>query len=576
MSLIKTGGDGSPPTLQDASPPRQSLERASLPGSITTIAHDLGLDDNVLDARGTGILKIDAERVAGDENGRVVLVTAMTPTPPGEGKTTTTIGLVDGLRLRGVRAVGALREPSLGPLFGLKGGAIGGGNARIVPDDVINMHFTGDLHAVTSAHNLLTAVAENHAANALEPLLTTITWGRVLDMNDRGLRTVEVGAANKHPYTSRFDITAASEVMAILCLSTDFDDLRARLDRIVVGTGPDGSVVTAKDVKAAGAMAAILLDATRPNLVQTLEGNPVFVHGGPFANVAQGTSSLIQTKLARRVADVVVTEGGFAFDLGGFKFLDLKCRAGNFLPAVVVLVGTIRALRFHGGNADYNVVDVAAVKGGLDNVVAHVESMKRLGLPAPIFTLNRFADDDSSEIDAVTARLQPLGVEVVEGRFFSEGGAGAVELADAVIARLANAVADSPGYTAPYALDASLVDKIAAVATTVLGATGIELTDKARADLTLVEDVLRQTGRADLPICIAKTHLSISDNPRVQGHPAPYTLKVTGMRLSAGAGFVVVLCGSIVTMPGLPKAPQAWQIDVVKDANGTRRIVGLK
>ncbi|HEY1098406.1 MAG TPA: formate--tetrahydrofolate ligase, partial [Myxococcota bacterium] len=350
----------------------------------------------------------------------------------------------------------------------------------------------------------------------------------------------------------------------------------ARLDRIVVGTCPDGTVVTAKDVKAAGAMAAILLDATRPNLVSTLEGNPVFVHGGPFANVAQGTSTLIQTKLARRVADVVVTEGGFAFDLGGFKFLDLKCRAGGFLPGVVVLVGTIRALRFHGGKADFGVVDIDAVQRGLDNVVAHVESMQRLGLPPPVLSLNRFPDDDDAEIAAVTARLAPLGVTVVQGRYFSDGGEGAVELADAVMARLNADSADSPCYTSPYAATASLVDKIAGVAKTVLGAQGIELTDKAKADLALVESLLAQTQRNDLPICIAKTHLSISDNAKVQGRPGDYTLKVTGLRLSAGAGFVVVLCGAIVTMPGLPKAPQAWQIDVVKDADGTRRIVGLK
>jgi formate--tetrahydrofolate ligase len=544
--------------------------------NIADIARALGIPDDAVDPRARGVVKIDAERVAGDEDGRVILVTAMTPTPAGEGKTTTTIGLVDGLRRRGVKAVGALREPSLGPLFGLKGGAVGGGKARIVPDDVINMHFTGDLHAVTSAHNLLTAVAENHAVCGHSPALANITWGRVIDMNDRGLRTVEVGAANKHPYTSRFDITAASEVMAILCLSSDADDLRARLDRIVVGTGPDGSVVTAKDVKAAGAMAAILLDATRPNLVQTLEGNPVFVHGGPFANVAQGTSTLIQTRLARRVADVVVTEGGFAFDLGGFKFLDLKCRAGRLRPAAIVLVGTIRALRFHGGKSDFGTVDVAAVERGLDNVVAHVDSMQRLGLPSPVFSLNRFPDDDAAEIAAVTARLSSVGVVVVEGRYFSDGGEGAVDLADAILAKLATSSDDSPDYLPPYALHAPIVDKIEGVARTVLGAEGIELTDKAKADLALVENILAQTKSPGLPICIAKTHLSISDNAKVQGKPGPYTLKVTGVRLSAGAGFVVVLCGAIVTMPGLPKEPQAWHIDVVKGADGVRRIVGLK
>ncbi len=548
---------------------------------IAVIARELGFPAPAVEPRGTGVLKVDPDLVPGLERGRVVLVTAMTPTPAGEGKTTTTIGLVDGLRLRGVKAIGALREPSLGPLFGLKGGAVGGGKARVMPDDNINMHFTGDLHAVTSAHNLLTALAENHAVCGHEPKLGTITWGRALDMNDRGLRQVEVGAANKAPYRSRFDITAASEVMAILCLSTDFDDLRARLDKIVVGAGPSdgergGEAITAKDVKAAGAMAAILLDATRPNLVQTLEGNPVLIHGGPFANVAQGTSSLIQTKLARRVADVVVTEAGFAFDLGGFKFLDLECRAGGFLPAVVVLVGTVRALRFHGGRtqgpADYAVPDVDAVKRGLDNVVAHAEAAKRLGLPPLLFSLNRFHDDTPDEIAAVKERLEPLGVVVVEGHYFADGGKGATALADAVMQRLSSSPTDSPDHKPPYTLDQPITDKLRAVARTVLGATDIELSDKAQQDLALVESL----GGKALPICLAKTHLSISDNAKVQGCPPPFVLKVTGLRLSAGAGFVVALCGAIVTMPGLPKEPQAWHIDVVKDAEGRRKIVGIK
>ncbi|MBM4281683.1 MAG: formate--tetrahydrofolate ligase [Deltaproteobacteria bacterium] len=543
---------------------------------IVALAAELGLPAAAVEVRGRGVAKIDPEKVSGKhggrEVGRVVLVTAMTPTPAGEGKTTTTIGLVDGLRKQGVHAVGALREPSLGPLFGLKGGAVGGGKARVIPDDAINLHFTGDLHAVTSAHNLLAAVAENHAVCGHEPRLDKITWGRALDMNDRGLRTVEVGASNKAPYKSRFDITAASEVMAVLCLSRDFDDLRARLDRIVVGAGPDGSPVTAKAVRASGAMAAILLDAARPNLVQTLEGNPVFVHGGPFANVAQGTSTLIQTQLARRVADVVVTEAGFAFDLGGFKFLDLKCRAGGLRPAAVVLVGTVRALRFHGGKKDYGQVDVDAVTRGLDNVVAHVESMARLGLPRPVFSLNRFPDDDPAEVAAVSARLDPLGVTVVQGRYFADGGAGAVDLADAVMARLAATPDDSPGYTAPYALDAAIHDKVAAVARVVLGAQGAALNEKAQADLALVQ----RLGGAGLPVCLAKTHLSISDDAKVQGRPGEFSLTVTGLRLSAGAGFVVALCGSIVTMPGLPKEPQAWLIDVVKGDDGVRRIVGIK
>ena len=359
-----------------------------------------------VEPRGRAIFKIDPERVTGPEKARVVLVTAMTPTPAGEGKTTTTVGLVDGLRKRGVRAMGALREPSLGPLFGRKGGAVGGGRSRVEPADAINLHFTGDIHAVTAAHNLLAAIVDNHVFHELSPKIANITWGRVLDMNDRALRTVEVGFSAKAPRKTRFDITAASEVMAILCVSSSMEDLRARLDRIVVGSTADGHAITAKDVAAAGAMAAVLLEAARPNYVESLEGSPFLIHGGPFANVAQGTSSLIQTKLARRVADVVVTEAGFAFDLGGFKFLDIKCRVGGFLPACVVLVCTVRALRSHGEAANYNQPDVAAVARGLENIAAHVECMQRLGLDPPILAINRFPDDTADELALVHERVQ--------------------------------------------------------------------------------------------------------------------------------------------------------------------------
>jgi formate--tetrahydrofolate ligase len=540
---------------------------------IAPVVRNLSLPAVAVEARGHGIVKVDPALVApAAKPGRIILVTAMTPTPAGEGKTTTTIGLVDGLCKRGVRAIGALREPSLGPLFGVKGGAVGGGKARIIPDDAINLHFTGDLHAVTSAHNLLAAVVENHDVCGHEPKLARVTWGRVLDMNDRGLRQVDVGHANKKPYRSRFDITAASEVMAILCLSRDVDDLRQRLDQIVVGEGVDGTAVTAKQVRGAGAMAAVLLDACRPNLVQTLEGNPVLVHGGPFANVAQGTSTLMQTQLARSLADVVVTEAGFAFDLGGFKFLDIKCRTGGFLPAAVVLVGTVRALRCHGGNSNYQVPDVAAVERGMSNVIAHVESMKRLGLPPPIFSLNRFPDDLPAEIEVVQRVLSAHGVVVVEGEYFMRGGDGALALADAVMQRLSSSPSDAPDYRAPYLLTASLPEKIAAVAKTVLGAEGISLSDNARADLALVDKL----GGAGLPVCLAKTHLSISDQAKLVGKPPPFTLAVTGMRLSAGAGFVVVLCGPVVTMPGLPKEPQAWHIDIAKDAHGRTHATGIK
>ena len=502
----------------------------------------------------------------------------MTPTPAGEGKTTTTIGLIDGLRRRGVQAIGALREPSLGPLFGLKGGAVGGGKSRLVPDDAINMHFTGDIHAVTSAHNLLAAVVDNHLFFNHAPKLKNVTWGRVLYMNDRHLRQVEVGFASKRKdgsethYRSRFDITAASEVMAILCLSSSVEDLRARLDRITVGVDEHDKPVTAKDVGASGAMAASLLDAVRPNLVRTLEGTPVLVHGGPFANVAQGTSTLIQTQLAQRLADVVVTEAGFAFDLGGFKFLDIKCRAGHLLPAAVVLVTTVRALRFHGGNADYGVVDVDAVARGLENIAAHRESMARLGLPPPILSINRFPDDDARELALIHKRAAELGVVAVEGTYFADGGEGAVKLADAVMAALHREHADSPNYTSPYDDVDPLPVKIEKVARVVLGASGAVLTDKARDDLALIESM----GAAHLPLCLAKTHLSISDDAKVKGRPAPFELKVTGLRAATGAGFIVVLCGPILTMPGLPERPAAAHIDIERGPDGRFRVRGLK
>jgi formate--tetrahydrofolate ligase len=543
------------------------------PLDLHAVIRALQLPADAVEPRGHGVVKVDPQRIARSAKpGRVVLVTAMTPTPAGEGKTTTTIGLVDGLRRVGVKAIGALREPSLGPLFGVKGGAVGGGLARIVPDDAINLHFTGDLHAVTAAHNLLAAMVENHDVTGATPKLARITWGRVLDMNDRGLRQVDVGHANKKPYRSRFDITAASEVMAILCLSKDVPDLRARLDRIVVGEGEDGTPVTAKDVRAAGAMAAILLDACRPNLVQTLEGNPVLVHGGPFANVAQGTSTLMQTKLAQQLGDVVVTEAGFAFDLGGFKFLDIKCRAGGIMPAAVVLVGTIRALRCHGASADYHKPDVAAVKRGVENLLAHADAMERLGLPKPTLSLNRFPDDQAEEIKIVEDKLGARGIVVVSGEYFARGGAGAEALAHEVMKRLREDTTDAPQYRAPYALTDALPAKIEQVAKTVLGATGIVLTEQAKSDLALVEKL----GGGGLPICLAKTHLSISDQQKLLGRPPAFTLTVSGLRLSAGAGFVVVLCGPVVTMPGLPAAPQAWNIDIAADAHGNYKAVGIK
>lgn len=535
------------------------------------LARELGAPETALEPRGRGVIKVDASQIDAPAKGRVVLVTAMTPTPAGEGKTTTTIGLVDGLRRRGVRAVGALREPSLGPLFGRKGGAVGGGKSRVEPADAINLHFTGDIHAVTSAHNLLAAVVDNHLFYELSPRLAKVTWGRVLDMNDRHLRTVEVGFSAKKPYRSRFDITAASEVMAILCLSSSVEDLRARLDRIVVGVDEAGRPITAKDVGAAGAMAAILLEAVRPNLVSTLEGSPVFVHGGPFANVAQGTSTLMQTNLARRLADVVVTEAGFAFDLGGFKFLDLKCRAGGFRPAAVVLVVTVRALRFHGGNTDFSKPDAAAVERGLENIATHVESMARLGLEKPILSINRFPDDSPAELEAIHARARALDVLAVEGTYFADGAAGALGLADAVTATLAGHRADSPGYKSPYDLSDPIPKKIEKIATTVLGARTAVLTTAAQEELRTIEGM----GLPPMPVCLAKTHLSISDDEHKKGRPPPYDLTVTSLRVAAGAGFVVALCGPILTMPGLPKEPAASRIDIERGPDGKWHVRGL-
>ncbi len=547
---------------------------------LDDIARRLDIPEAAIDPRGKQVLKIDPTRVVGDRQGRVVLMTAMTPTPAGEGKTTTSIGMVDGLNKRGIRAAAALREPSLGPLFGLKGGAIGGGNSRVIPSDLINLHFSGDIHAVTSAHNLLSAIVDNHLFYDGKPALSPerVTWGRALDMNDRALRTCQVGfATKKGPVRKeRFDITAASEVMAVLCMSRDVEDLRARLDRVIVGTTEEGEPVTAKDLGAGGAMAAILLDATKPNLVRTLESNPVFMHGGPFANIAQGTSTIMQTQLARRLNDVVLTEAGFAFDLGGFKFLDIKCRAAGFRPAAVVLVTTIRALRFHGGVDAASVasgVNLAAVERGLENVGAHLEAMQRLGLPAPLVAINRFPDDGADEVALLKEYVESKGALAASGDHFARGGDGALELADALLSLLERSPKDSPEYRSPYSLDDSIPDKLRGVARAVLGASDIELTEQAKADLAVVESLGLGTG---VPVCLAKTHLSISDDKSVQGRPPPFTLKITGLRAAAGAGFVVALCGPILTMPGLPERPAAWGVDVVRGEDGEWSITGLR
>lgn len=545
--------------------------------SILTLAESLGLSKEAIEPRGHHILKIEPGYVSSPPRGKVVLVTAMTPTPAGEGKTTTLIGLVDALRKKGARAMGALREPSLGPIFGHKGGAVGGGKSQLFPAEAINLHFTGDIHAVTSAHNLLAALADNHLYFGKKPALdpARVVWGRVLDMNDRALRQVELG---REPGSQRkqitrpgfFDITAASEVMAVLCLSRDLRDLRGRLDRLLVGFGPDGDPVTARDLGAGGAMAALLLDAARPNMVRSLEGSPFLIHGGPFANIAQGTSSLIATQLARKLADIVLTEAGFAFDLGGFKFFDLKGRVGGFRPAAVVMVSTIRALRYHGGARYQDGPNPEAVEKGIANLDAHLDAMQRLQIAPPLIAINRFPDDSPEELALVKAFAERRGTVAVESHHFAEGGAGGLSLAEALLARLEESRPDT--YLPPYQDTDPIPVKLEKVAKIVLGAEGITLSPEATRDLQEIE----RLGAEGLPICLAKTHLSISDKKDMLGRPAPFSLRISRLKPLLGAGFVVARCGDILTMPGLPERPAADDVELDFAPDGTGRIIGLK
>ncbi len=539
---------------------------------LAAVIDRLGIPWDAVEPRGHDVVKLDPARVDKPARGRVVLVTAMTPTPAGEGKTTVATGLVDGLWRRGVRAIGALREPSLGPLFGRKGGAVGGGRARLVPAERINLHFTGDLHAVGSAHNLLSALLDNHRYHRQAPQLDdgSISWPRVMDHSDRALRHIEVSHGKRRARGDRFDITAASEVMAILCLARDPEDLQRRLARIIVGRTVDGRPFTAADLGADGAMAGLLIDALRPNLVRTLEDNPVLVHGGPFANIAQGTSSLAATELGRRMAEVVVTEAGFAFDLGGFKFFDIKGRAGDLRPDTVVLVVTVRALRHHGGGSLAE-VSADAVERGLANVGGHLDAMSRLGLRPPIIAINRFPDDSPDELGRIERFALEQGTRAVRFTAFADGGEGAEKLADAVVARLSRGGSDAEGYTPPYWPDDPLEVKLQRVARGVLGAAGATLDADARADL----ERLRALGVDRLPICVAKTHLSISDDPRKLGRPGGFTLRITGLRPAAGAGFIVAACGPIMTMPGLPKRPAALDVGIAREADGWT-VTGLK
>ncbi len=508
--------------------------------------------------------------VKGRKDGKLVLVTAITPTPAGEGKTTTSVGVTDGLNQIGVNAMVCLREPSLGPCFGMKGGAAGGGRAQVIPMEDINLHFNGDFHAITSAHSLLAAMIDNHIYWGNEQNIDPrrVVFRRVVDMNDRALRNIVIGLggpANGVPRENGFDITVASEVMAILCLANDIEDLRERLSKIIVARRGDKSPVTAGDIGADGAMAVLLKDALQPNLVQTIEHNPAFIHGGPFANIAHGCNSVMATKTALKLADVVVTEAGFGADLGAEKFLDIKCRQSGLWPDAVVLVATVRALKMQGGvaKADLGAPNADAVEKGSVNLRRHITNLKKYGL-TPVVAINHFIHDTDEEVAVIKKLGEELGVKVALSKHWAEGGKGAVELATAVKAELDKGAGEGKLL---YPDDLPLAKKIETVAKEIYGAAGISLSSAAASSLKEFEKL----GFGHVPVCIAKTQYSFSTDPANLGAPSGHTLEVREARLSAGAGFVVAVCGDIMTMPGLPKKPAALEIGLDKDG----QIVGL-
>ena len=539
---------------------------------ITQIAAAAGIAPEHLEQYGNYKAKISLNALQGSSRqGKLVLVTAITPTPAGEGKTTTTIGLADGLKRLGKKVVVALREPSLGPVFGIKGGAAGGGYAQVVPMEDINLHFTGDFHAIGAANNLLAAMLDNHIkqGNELNIDVRRITWKRCVDMNDRQLRFVVNGlggTANGVPREDGFDITVASEVMAVLCLATSIADLKAHLAKIIVGYTFSGEPVTCADLKAQGAMTALLKDALKPNLVQTLEGTPALVHGGPFANIAHGCNSVLATKMALRLGDYAITEAGFGADLGAEKFLDIKCRAAGLTPAAVVVVATVRALKMHGGLQKSQLLqqDLTALAKGVPNLLRHVANMRQVyGLPC-VVAVNRFPTDTDAEINFIMQKCRELGVNTVLSTVWAEGGQGGLDLAKEVV-RLCEQ--GKPNFTYSYELNSPLEEKITAIVQKVYGGKGVSFLPAAKKQL----DRLTELGFGNLPVCMAKTQYSFSDDPALLGAPQDFTVTVKSVKVSAGAGFVVVLTGDIMTMPGLPKRPAAEQIDV--DENG--KITGL-
>jgi len=540
---------------------------------IGEIASAAGIEDKYLEQYGKYKAKLDLsllkEYPAGE--GKLVLVTAITPTPAGEGKTTTTIGLADGLRRIGKKSVVALREPSLGPVFGVKGGAAGGGYAQVVPMEDINLHFTGDFHAIGAANNLLAAMLDNHIyqGNALNIDPTKITWKRCVDMNDRQLRVVQDGLGAKTngvPREDGFDITVASEIMAILCLSSSLTDLKERLAKIIVGYTPDDQPVTAGDLKAQGAMAALLKDAIKPNLVQTLEGTPALVHGGPFANIAHGCNSVLATRMAMKLGDYAVTEAGFGADLGAEKFLDIKCRYAGLKPSAVVIVATVRALKMHGGvpKTDLGPENLEALEAGLPNLLRHVSNVKKVFHLPSVVAINRFPTDTDAEINLIIEKCRELGVNVVLSTVWANGGAGGEELAREVV-RLCEEEKGEESFTFSYDTDLSIEDKIRTIVKKIYGGKGVIFFAKAREQI----ERLNALGFGNLPICMAKTQYSFSDDPNLLGAPEDFKVTVKNIRVSAGAGFIVALTGAIMTMPGLPKVPSAENIDVDEDGSIT-------
>jgi len=545
------------------------IARAADKKPIREIGAGLGIPESALVPYGHDKAKVSARFIASladRPDGKLVLVTALTPTPAGEGKTTTTVGLGDGLNAIGRKAFVCIREASLGPCFGMKGGAAGGGYAQVVPMEEINLHFTGDLHAITAAHNLLAAMIDNHIywGNELEIDSRRVTWGRVMDMNDRALRQITTslgGVANGFPREAGFDITVASEVMAILCLANDLEDLERRLGDIVVAQRRDRSAITCRELKADGAMTVLLKEAMQPNLVQTLENNPAFVHGGPFANIAHGCNSVMATRTALKLADYVVTEAGFGADLGAEKFIDIKCRKAGLAPDAAVIVATVRALKMHGGIARAALAEpnVGAVKAGCANLARHIENLKGFGLPA-VVAINHFVSDTDAELEAIREYVAGVGSEAILCRHWADGSAGIIELATRV-AEIAESGAAR--FQMLYPDEMSLVDKIEIIARRIYRADEVVMDARIREQLKRWED----EGYGHVPVCMAKTQYSFSTDPNLKGAPSGFSLPIREVRLAAGAGFVVAICGEIMTMPGLPRKPAAESIRINAEGN---------